>query len=140
MKLFRILSHPYLLLFCFSFMVISGESMGGFYILYILMGLLHGVLQSLLGFYGMLLLLIAHHLPLKQNVFIRQVLNVAGVFLMAASVFFFFRNDTAHYNWATFEQSFPLFTLALTSIIAVCFLIGSFGKPQSKNDLHFSKG
>lgn len=135
MKLFRILSHPYTLLFCFSFIIISGESTGGFYLMYILLGLLHGVLHSLLGFYGMLLLIIGHHLPLKRNFFIRQVLSVIGVSLMAASVFFFFRNDTAHYNWGTFEQGLPLFTLLFTAFIAVCFLVGTFWKPQPKNGL-----
>ena len=133
MKRFRILSHPYTLLFCFSFIIISGESMGGFYIMYILLGLLHGVLHSLLGFYGMLLLVITHHLPLKRNIFVKQILNVFAVSLMAASVFFFFRNDTAHYNRGTLEQGVPLFTICFTAFIAVCFLIGTFWKPQSKN-------
>lgn len=135
MKHFRILSHPYTLLFCFSFMIISGESTGGFYIMYILLGLLHGVLHSLLGFYGMLLLIISYHLPLKRNFFIRQILSVVGVSLMAASVFFFFRNDSAHYNWGTFEQGFPMFTLVFTVLIAICFLAGTFWKPQPKNGL-----
>jgi hypothetical protein len=135
MKLFRILSHPYTLIFCFSFMIISGESTGGFYIMYILLGLLHGVLHSLLGFYGMLLLIIGYHLPLKRNLFIRKVLSVIGLSLMVASVFFFFRNDTAHYNWGTFEQGLPMFTLVFTALIAVCFLVGTFWKPQPKNGL-----
>jgi hypothetical protein len=133
MKLFRILSHPYTLLFCFSFMIISGESTGGFYIMYILLGLLHGVLHSLLGFFGMLLLIIGYHLPLKRNTFITQMLSVVGLSLMVASVFFFFRNDTAHYNWGTLEQGLPMFTLVFTAFIAVCFLIGTFWKPQPKN-------
>ncbi|WP_121356761.1 hypothetical protein [Flavisolibacter nicotianae] len=134
MKLFRILSHPYTLIFCFSFMIISGESIGGFYIMYILLGLLHGVLHSLLGFYGMLALIISYHLPLKRNIFIRQILNVIGIALLFASVFFFFQNDKAHYNWGTLEQGLPMFTLMFTALIAVCCLIGTFWKPQPKND------
>ena len=135
MKLFKILSHPYTLLLCFSFMIISGESIGGFYIMYILLGLLHGVLHSLLGFYGMLLLVIVHHLPLKRNIAIRQALNVVGVFLMVSSVFFFFRNDTGHYNWGTFEQGLPVLTLVLTTFVAICFLIGTFWRPEPKNGM-----
>jgi hypothetical protein len=135
MKLFRILSHPYTLIFCFSFMIISGESTGGFYIMYILLGLLHGVLHSLLGFYGMLVLIISFHIRPKQKVFIKQLLNVVGVALMFASVFFFFKNDTAHYNWGTFEQGLPMFTLVFTALIAICFLIGTFWKPQPRNNV-----
>jgi hypothetical protein len=135
MKIIRIISHPYALLFCFSFMIISGESTGGFYIMYILLGLLHGVLHSLLGFYGMLLLVIGYHLPLKRNVFIKQVLNVIGVALMVSSVLIFFGNDTTQYNWGTFEQGLPMFTLVVTTFVAVCFLIGTFWKPQPKNGL-----
>jgi len=116
-------------------MIISGESAGGFYIMYILLGLLHGVLHSLLGFYAILLLIIGYHLPLKRKFFIRQVLNVVGLSLMIASVFFFFRNDTAHYNWGTFDQGLPMITLVFTALIAVCFLVGTFWKPQLKNGL-----
>jgi hypothetical protein len=116
-------------------MVISGESMGGFYIIYVLLGLLHGVLHSLLGFYGILALVIGFHLSLKRNVYIKQVLCVMGVFLMAASVFFFFRKDTAHYNWGTFDQGLPMFTLVFTGIIAILFLIGIFWRPQQVSGL-----
>lgn len=132
MKLFHILSHPYTLITCFSFMIISGQSMGGFFIMYILLGLLHGVLHSLLGFYGILLLVIGHHLSLKRNVFIKQGIKLAGLSLMFASVFFFFSNDSAHYNWPTFSQGLPMFTLVFTAFIAVCFLLGIFGMPQPK--------
>lgn len=135
MKLFRFLSHPYTLLFCFSFMVISGESMGGFYIMYILLGLLRGVLHSLLGFYGILALVIGFHLSLKRHIFIKQIFGVIGVFLMSASVFFFFWKDTAHYNWGTFDQGLPMFTLVFTGIVAILFLIGIFWRPQQVNGL-----
>src|SRR5438067_1112689 len=101
MKLFKILSHPYTLIFSFLFIIISGENMGGFYALYILLGLLHRALHSLLGFLGVLILIISYHLYIKQNLFIKQGLNVLGVVLLILSLFFFFRNDTEHYNWGT---------------------------------------
>jgi hypothetical protein len=140
MKLFKILSHPYTLICCFSFMIISGASMGGFYIMFILLGLLHGVLHSLLGFYGMLLLVIGYHLPLKRNFWMKQLLSVIGLLLMFASVFFFFKNDNEHYNWGTFEQGLPMFTLIFTAFIAFCFLVGIFWKPQPKNSNDLKHG
>ena len=135
MKLFRILSHPYTLILCFSFMIISGESNGGFYILYILLGLLHGVLHSLLGFFGMLVLVIGYHLPVQCKNIVKQLFNVLGVSMMFLSLFLFFRKDIAHYNWVTFEQGLPMFTLVFTALIAICFLVGTFWHPRPKNGL-----
>lgn len=133
MKIFKILSHPYTLIFCFSFMIISGESTGGFYIMYILLGLLHGVLHSLLGFYGILALMIGQHLSTRRNRYLQKAVFVIGVTLMFASVFFFFKNDTEHYNWGTFEQGLPMFTLGFTVLIAICFLVNTFLKIRPKN-------
>jgi hypothetical protein len=132
MKLFKILSHPYTLILSFLFIVISGEHLGGFYALYVFLGLMHGVIHSVLAFLGIIVLLTTHHSGLPQNSLIRQVLNVTGVGLLFASLYFFFANDKAHYNWGTFEQGFPMFTLVLTSFIALCFLIGTFWSPQLK--------
>jgi hypothetical protein len=133
MKLFKILSHPYTLILSFLFIVISGQHLGGFYALYVLLGLIHGVVHSVLAFLGILVLLVTHHSSWPQNSLIRQVLSVTGVGLLFASLYFFFTNDKVHYNWGTFEQGFPMFTLFLTSFIALCFLFGTFWNPQPKS-------
>ena len=132
MKLFKILSHPYTLILSFLFIVISGQHLGGFYALYVFLGLMHGVINSVLAFLGIIVLLVSHHSGRPQKSLIRQALNVTGVGLLFASLYFFFANDKAHYNWGTFEQGFPMFTLVLTSFIALCFLIGTFWSPQLK--------
>ncbi|HUC82473.1 MAG TPA: hypothetical protein VMR70_16320 [Flavisolibacter sp.] len=134
MKLFKILSHPYTLIFCFLFMLISGQHLGGFYALYILLGLYHGVLHSLLGFFGIAILFLSYHL-LKKKKTMQVILNVVGVILLFASVFFFFKNDKEHYNWGTFEQVVPMFTIVLTAFIGLCFLLGNFWKPHLSSDI-----
>jgi hypothetical protein len=136
MKLFKFLSHPYTLVISFLFILISGEHLGGFYALYILLGLTHGVAHSLLGFFGILLLLISYHAAFKQKGYLRQVLNIIGVAMLIASVFYFFKNDAQRYNWGTFEEGLPMFTIIFTGFIAICFLIGNFWNPSSRSHMN----
>ncbi|MBB1287053.1 hypothetical protein HRH25_21905 [Flavisolibacter sp. BT320] len=136
MKLFKILSHPYTLILSFLFIVISGQHLGGFYALYVLLGLMHGAIHSVLAFLGIIVLLVMHHAGWSQNSLRRQVANVTGTALLFASVYFFFSNDRAHYNWGTFEQGFPMFTLMLSAFIAICFLLGTFWKPHPKSSVN----
>jgi membrane protease YdiL (CAAX protease family) len=135
MKLFKILSHPYTLIVSFLFIVISGEHLGGFYALYVLLGLLQGAVHSLLGFFGIIVLLATYHSGWEPKSLKRKMLNIVGVGLLFSSVYFFFANDTERYNWGTFEQSVPLFTLFFTGFIALCFLVGAFWNSQSKNNI-----
>lgn len=130
MNIFKVFSHPYTLIFSFLFILISGEHLGGFYALYIFLGLTHGLIHSLLGFFGIVILLIGYHLNAKFR--IKQGLNIVGVLMLIASVFLFFYNDKLHYNWGTFEQGFPVLTLICAFLISVCFIIGTFWKLPSK--------
>ena len=136
MKLFKILSHPYTLIISFLFILISGEHLGGFYALYILLGLTNGVIHSLLGFFGILLLLISYHIAVKHIGFLQQVLNMIGVAMLFASVFYFFKNDVQRYNWGTFEEGLPMFTIVFTGFIAICFLIGNFWNPSARSNMN----
>ncbi|HEX8333452.1 MAG TPA: hypothetical protein VF622_12560 [Segetibacter sp.] len=135
MKMFKILSHPYTLIFSFLFILISGEHLGGFYALYIFLGLLPGAIHSILGFFGVLILVVSYHLPRTTKVFVKQCLNVVGTGLLFTSIYLFFKNDTAHYNWGTFEESVPVFTLVLFGLLGLCFLIGTFLKPRSSTGM-----
>lgn len=135
MKLFRILSHPYTLILAFLFIVISGRHLGGFYAMYVLLGLTHGVVHSVLGFLGIVVLVATHHSNWRQQSSIRKASNIVAVGLLFASLYLFFTNDKEHYNWGTFEESVPLFTLGFSVFIALCFLVGNFWKPNPKNDV-----
>jgi len=135
MRVFKILSHPYTFIFSFLFILISGEHLGGFYILYIFLGLPHGVVHSLLGFFGMVLLVSNYHLPRTTKGFVKQCLNVIGAGFLFASIYLFFKNDKEHYNWGTFEEGVPVFTLVLFGLLGLCFLIGTFLKPRSSTGM-----
>ncbi|NTS41945.1 hypothetical protein HRG84_13595 [Flavisolibacter sp. BT320] len=134
MKLFKILSHPYTLILSFLFILISGQHLGGFYVMYIFLGLTHGVVHSVLGFLGMIVLAATHHSAWSRTSPLRQILNVTGVGLLFVSLYLFFMNDKQHYNWGTFYESIPLATLFFTGFIALCFLIGNFWQPHLKSD------
>jgi len=136
MKLFKILSHPYTLIISFLFILISGQHLGGFYALYILLGLTQGVLHSVLGFFGIVVLLISYHIASKQKSYLQHGLNILGVAMLFASIFYFFKNDTQRYNWGTFEEGLPLFTIVFTGFIAICFLIGSFWNPSPRSGVN----
>jgi len=132
---FYILSHPFTLIFSFLFILITGEHLGGFYALYLFLGLPAGVVHSLLGFAGMIVLVVSHYLPVDTKVIIRQCLNLIGAGLLFASVFLFFFNDKQRYNWGTFEESVPLITLVLSCLIAFCFVVNTFIHPIPKRGL-----
>lgn len=135
MKFFKILSHPYTFVFSFLFILISGEHLGGFYVLYIFLGLLPGVIHSILGFFGMLILIVSYHLPQTTKTLFKQCLNVLGTAMMFLSIYLFFKNDTAHYNWGTFEKTVPVATLVLFCVVGLCFLVGTFSKPRSSTGM-----
>jgi len=137
MKLFKVLSHPYTLIVSFLFILISGQHLGGFYALYILLGLTKGVLHSVFGFFGIVVLVISYHFASKQKNYLQNALNIIGVAMLFASIFFFFKNDTQRYNWGTFEEGLPLFTIIFTGFIAICFLIGIFfGNPSPRSNVN----
>jgi hypothetical protein len=129
MKLFKILSHPYTLIICFSLILISGEQWGGFYAFYLLLALPYGGVHSLLALAGFFSMLASLHW-VKDHLVLQQVLNVVGVFFLVSSLYYFFDNDKLHYNWGTFQEPVPLSTLIITICVGICFLIGTFVSPS----------
>jgi hypothetical protein len=124
MKLFKILSHPYTLIICFLFILISGEHLGGFYALYLLLALPHGGIHSLLALTGIIILLTSYYKFKRKKIYrIEIFLNMVGLVLLFLSIYLFFLNDRQHYNYGTFEQTIPIFTLFFTGSIAILFLI-----------------
>ena len=53
MKMIKLFTHPVVIIIAFLLILISGEHLGGFYLLYILLGLSHGAVHSLLAIDGM---------------------------------------------------------------------------------------
>ena len=123
MKVLKVVTHPFTLLISFFMILISGEHWGGFYLLYLLLGLPHGAIHSILALIGVSLILLSNY-KYKRNrfTFFEYALNISGAFLLILSLFLFFSNDRRQYNYGTFNQWIPLCTLGLFSIIAICYL------------------
>jgi hypothetical protein len=132
MKLFKFLSHPYTLIICFLAIMISGENFGGFYAMYILMALPFGGVHALLAFAGIIVLLGNHSIKRNKVNAAWQVINMLGVLLLFASLYYFFWADKQHYNYGSFEQPVPILTMAVTALAAACFLISNFIKARAK--------
>lgn len=137
MKALKVLTHPLSLVICFLLIMISGEHLGGFYLLYLLLALPHGSLYSLLGISGALILLVNYYgmkKVLSRYFFI--FINIAGSFLLAWSLYTFFKNDTGHYNYGTFSQAVPIITLTLFGIVFISFFINNLWRLTNRVNPH----
>ena len=134
MKAIKILSHPHILIVSFLLVLISGEHFGGFYLLYLMLGLPHWGLHSIAAFLGIALLVFSYMKYKGRGVFlIAPVLNMIGSLLLIASLFLFFYNDREHYNYGTFYQVVPMVMLVVFSLLSVAFLVDNVIDLTSKN-------
>ena len=123
MKLIRIITHPFLLIAAFLFILISGEHLGGFYLLYLLLALPYGGIHSFLALGGIAILLFAYYKYHRSNSFVvERILNITGSFLLVLSIIIFFYNDKQGYNNGTFNQVIPLVTLSIFSLVTLLFI------------------
>lgn len=126
MKKTNILIHTNSVLISFLLILISGEHLGGFYILYLLIGLPHGASHSIIGVAGIVILLLNKNVnAILKNDLLRSALNIIGVVLLACSLFIFFYNDKAQYNQGTFYQLAPQIFLAFFTFFSIAFIINN---------------
>lgn len=123
MKALKIISHPYTLIISFLMIIISGEHLGGFYALYLLLALFYGGIHSLLGVSGIVLLIIARNLKGRAQNSFSNILNIGGGLFMVLSIIVFFYMDKDGYNYGTFHQTVPIISLVLFCLIALVFLV-----------------
>jgi len=124
MKLYKFLINPLLPVLSFVFILISGESFGGVYLLYLSIGLAHGGIHSIAGFSGIAFLLLSYFMSLqggKKSISIWS--NLSGILLMWISLFLFFYNDKNNYNISTFYELVPQIFLVIFFSISICFIV-----------------
>ncbi|MES1224131.1 MAG: hypothetical protein ABUT20_52035 [Bacteroidota bacterium] len=126
MKILKLISNPYLLIASFLLLLISGESVGGFYITYIVLALPHGGLHGLLAVAGIIIIIFNYHT--KTTFFLSFCLSTIGIILLICSLYFFFATDPSHYNAGTFEQALPLMTFGIFGFLILCSMLESFIK------------
>lgn len=124
MKVVKFITHPYTVIICFSLILISGESWGGFYLIYLLFALPHAGIHAVLALIGTILLLISYDRFKRRKIYLMEsIINITGIFLLLLSLFFFFYNDKDHYNYQTFYDTVPQVTLVIFSVITLTFLL-----------------
>ncbi len=126
MKVIKFITHPYIIIISFFGILISGEHLAGFYLLYLLLALPHGSSHSLLALFGVILMLISYY-KFKQNktYVVASIINTTGIMLLILSLFLFFYNDKEHYNIATFYETVPQITLFIFVSLSTVFLLDS---------------
>lgn len=123
MRIVNIFAAPYSLIAAFCLLLISGEHLGGFYLLYLLLALPHGGLHALLALAGIALLVLTHKYGTREGFSaVRLTGAVAGVALMIGSLYAFFNYNATGYNDGTFEQAVPIATFILAGCLAFVFL------------------
>lgn len=124
MKTISIITHPLFIICSFVFILISGESFGGFYALYLLMALPYGSLYAILAVIGIALMVVNRViLHGKNKPIIESILNIISIGFLIASLVAFFYNDKSHYNSNTFLQAVPQITLLIFGLLTVVFLL-----------------
>lgn len=137
MKLMKIFGHPVSVTCVYLFLLISGESFGGFYALYILLGLFNGEPDAIVSMLGLITMLLGYSVYRQRFHPIKPGLYLLGDALMLLGLFLFFQ-ITKDYNDATFQQAVPLFTFVLFGICVLCNILLSVklftqgGKGNSK--------
>lgn len=136
MKLIKIIGHPVLVMSMFLLLIISGESFGGFYLIFLLLGLPHGVPHALIAIGGLATMLAGYKVYRKEFNPIKPLLYILGNTLMIFALVTFFQ-DSKGYNDGTFHQGVPLVSFILFGLCVLFNLVVSFtlfGKAVKKSD------
>ena len=122
MKLLKIIGHPVTVMVMFIFIIISGEHLGGFYLLYILLGLPHGAPHSILALVGILSMLLSYKLVRSRPAFLKPTLSFIGISVMVLALTTFFGRSEG-YNDNTFSQTVPVISICLFAFFSICCLV-----------------
>ena len=124
MKAIQIITHPVTLIISFLFILISGEHLGGFYMLYLLLALPYGGLHAVLGFVGIITLIVTLNKTLQIKAHKNTLLlRLLGVLFLVASLLAFFMQKGGGYNYGTFSQLMPIITLIFFIFFASCLIV-----------------
>lgn len=122
MKVIKILGHPIVVMSLFLLVIIEGVHFGGFYLLYLLIGLMYAAPFSLAAVAGIALKVVAYNLTLEKRPVLKPVLYLAGWLLFILSYALFF-NDSGNNHRETFETTAPFISFLLFSAGSLCFFI-----------------
>jgi hypothetical protein len=121
MKLIKIMGHPVLVISLFLLVIIEGEHFGGFYVLYLLFGLVAGASYALIAIAGIVVMLLGYNFY-KEKQLMKPILYLVGWILLLVSYVVFF-GDGKNNNGETFHTRVPLITFVFFGLCSICLLI-----------------
>jgi hypothetical protein len=122
MKIIKIIGHPVSVMCMYLLLIISGKSFGGFYVLFIFLGLPHGVPDAIVSTVGLGIMLLGYKVYRKKFHLIKPALYLLGDAVMIAGLVLFFQ-VAKDYSNATFQQAVPRFSFALFGLCVVCNIL-----------------
>ena len=123
MKALKIIGHPVLLISLYLLLIIEGDQFGGFYLLYLVMAIPHGVPYAIVALIGLLCVFTGYKVYRTKTHFIKPTLYLLGFIIMLFSLVLFFGKGN---KWSTFELTVPLLTFIIFGVCSLCFLVNAF--------------
>ncbi|MEO7488859.1 MAG: hypothetical protein ABIU77_17240 [Ferruginibacter sp.] len=121
MKIIKFIGHPLTLIIWFLCIIIIGEHFAGLYVFYIVLGLPHGVIHSVLAAIGIIILLLSAVVKTALSPRLKAIINIFGAILLLLSLWLFFKNDINQYNYQTLHQAMPVAIIAGFVLLAMFF-------------------
>ena len=121
MRAIKYLGSSITLIVWFLCIIIIGKHFAGLYIFYILLGLTHGGIHSILGMVGITLVLVSKISRIEKTKSLKAMLNFIGGVLMLLSLWLFFKNDIDQYNYQTLHQAVPIAIIAGFVLLVIFF-------------------
>lgn len=126
MKVINIIGHPVSVMCTYLLLLISGHSLGGFYVMYILLGLPHGSPDAIISAAGLSLMLLGYKIFHKRFRPVKPVLYLAANAVMIFGLVIFFQSSKG-YNDPTFHQTVPLISFSIFGFCVLCNVLHSLG-------------
>ncbi len=140
MKVIKLFGHPVMTICLFLVILITGESIGGVYLFYLLLALPHALIHSIFAISGIIILVVSYSSIKKIGSLAKSYMNIAGILLLVLSLFSFFYNDKGHYNYGTFHSipfwiTFSLFAISALSLLSLTVINLKSKNHQNKMNL-----
>jgi predicted permease len=133
MKVIKWIGHPVVLICVYLLFITEGENFGGFYMVYLMLALPHGVPYAVLAALGIGCVVFGFNLNKKHTYWIKPLSYLIGLILMVSSLINFFATGDQS---GTFENRVPLATFVIVCVCLFCFFLSAlslFQNPRSKS-------
>jgi hypothetical protein len=119
MKVINLVGHPVSVMCTYLLLLISGHSFGGVYVMYMLLGLLHGVLDAIVSAVGLAVMLVGYKIYRTRLHPVKPILYLVANAVMIYGLVSFFQSSKG-YNDPTFHQTVSLISFVIYGLCVLC--------------------